>query len=55
MLLNRKDEVQSMIERLAQGPDIAAIRVYDKDGVVVMSAKRPEIGQRDRPRFGNVP
>jgi two-component system NtrC family sensor kinase len=46
MLLNRKDELQATIERLAQSPEIAAIRVYDKEGVIAMSAHREEIGSR---------
>ena len=46
MLLNRKDQVQSMIGRLAQGQSVAAIRIYDMDGVVTMSAFDDEIGQR---------
>jgi two-component system, NtrC family, sensor kinase len=46
MLLNRKDEVQATIERLARGPEIAAIRVYDKEGYVAMSAHSEEIGRR---------
>jgi two-component system NtrC family sensor kinase len=48
MLLNRKDEVQATIERLAQGPEIAAIRIYNKDpdGTIAMSAHREEIGHR---------
>jgi len=39
MLLNRKEEVQATIQRLAEGPAIAAIRVYDKEGFIVMSAR----------------
>ena len=46
MLLNRKEEVQATIQRLAEGPEIAAIRVYDKEGVIVMSAYEEEIGQK---------
>ncbi|HUG40758.1 MAG TPA: ATP-binding protein [Longimicrobiales bacterium] len=46
MLLNRLDEVQVMIERLAEGPDVAAIRVYDKDGAVVLSSDRGQLGER---------
>jgi len=46
MLLNRKEEVQATIERLADGPEIAAIRVYDKQGAIVMSAQRDEVGFR---------
>jgi two-component system NtrC family sensor kinase len=44
MLLNRLDEVQATIERLAEGPEVAAIRVYDKEGQVVLSSDRSEIG-----------
>jgi len=46
MLLNRKDQVQTMIGRLAQGPSVAAIRIYDMGGVVTMSAFADEVGQR---------
>ncbi len=45
MLLNRLDEVQDLITRLAAGPGVAAIRVYDKQGVIVLSAHREEIGR----------
>ncbi len=46
MLTNRKDDVQATISRLAEAPDIAAIRIYDKTGRIVMSARTEEIGQR---------
>ncbi|MEI8372520.1 MAG: ATP-binding protein [Planctomycetota bacterium] len=46
MLTNRKDDVQATISRLAETPDIAAIRIYDKTGRIVMSAHAEEIGQR---------
>jgi two-component system NtrC family sensor kinase len=46
MLLNRKDEVRATIERLAQGPEIAAIRVYDKEGTIMVSAHKDEVGRR---------
>ena len=46
MLTNRKDDVQATISRLAETPDIAAIRIYDKTGRIVMSAHVEEIGQR---------
>jgi two-component system, NtrC family, sensor kinase len=49
MLLNRKEEVQAAIERLARGPGIASIRVYDKEGAIVMSARKEEIGRRIEP------
>jgi uncharacterized membrane protein affecting hemolysin expression len=45
MLLNRKDEVQATIQRLAAEPEIAAVRVYDKQGTIVMSAQKEEIGR----------
>jgi two-component system, NtrC family, sensor kinase len=44
MLSNRKEDVQATIARLAETPDIAAIRVYDKTGRIVMSARPAEIG-----------
>ena len=46
MLANRKDDVQATIARLAETPDIAAIRVYDKTGRIVMSARPEEIGRQ---------
>ena len=46
MLLNRLDEVQTVIERLAEAPDLAAIRVYDKRGTIVLSAREEEVGRR---------
>jgi len=46
MLSNRKDDVQATISRLAETPDIAAIRIYDKTGRIIMSAHAEEIGQR---------
>ncbi len=44
MLLNLKEEVQASIERLAEEPEVAAIRIYDKDGAIVISAHPREIG-----------
>jgi two-component system NtrC family sensor kinase len=46
MLLDRKEEVQAAIMRLAEAPEIATIRVYDKNGFIVMSAVKKEIGRR---------
>ncbi len=46
MLANRKEDVQATISRLAETPDIAAIRIYDKTGRIVMSAQTEEIGKR---------
>lgn len=44
MLLNRKDQVQSVIERLGQGPSVTAIRIYDMGGELTMSSHPREIG-----------
>jgi len=49
MLLNQKEKVQAIIQRLAEGPEIAAIRVYDKEGTIMMSGQKEEIGQRIEP------
>ena len=46
MLLNRKADVQLMIERLAAGPDIACIRVYDKQGMYHDVRRKDEIGHQ---------
>lgn len=46
MLLNRNEEVQATIDRLAAGPEIAAIRVYDKKGTIRMSVQREEVGRQ---------
>lgn len=45
MLLNRLDQVQATFERLVDGSEIAAVRCYDKQGVIVLSANREEIGR----------
>ena len=54
MLLNRLDEVQAMIERLAEGGDVAVIRVFDKDGVVVLSSDATEV-RRTRAALSDPP
>lgn len=46
MLLNRLDEVQDTFQRLTDGSEIAAIRCYDKQGVIVLSASRDELGRQ---------
>jgi two-component system NtrC family sensor kinase len=45
MLLHRLDEVQVILERVAEGPEFAVVRVYDKRGEVVLSSAQTEIGQ----------
>ncbi|MDP2958522.1 MAG: ATP-binding protein [Longimicrobiales bacterium] len=46
MLLNRLDDVQATIERLAEGAEVAVIRVYDREGAIVLSSDRTEIGRK---------
>jgi len=45
MLLNRPDQLQATIERLAGAPEVAAIRVYDKGGTIARSADPSELGR----------
>ena len=54
MLLNLKEDVQATIERLGEGPELSAIRVYDLKGTTMMSAQEEEIGQADRSCLGHV-
>ncbi len=46
MLLNRQRDVGHTIDALGKGPGVYGIRIYDKDGKIVFSAKRREIGQK---------
>ncbi|MDX1584609.1 MAG: histidine kinase dimerization/phospho-acceptor domain-containing protein, partial [Thermoanaerobaculia bacterium] len=46
MLLNQLDEVQQTLERMGEGPDVLALRVFDKDGRIVMSSLPAEIGRQ---------
>lgn len=46
MLLNRPAEVQATIVRLAGAPEMASIRVYDKNGAIVRSADPTELGRK---------
>jgi hypothetical protein len=46
MLLNRKDQVQTIIQNLGRDPSVAAIRIYDMGGIVAMSSRPAEIGSR---------
>ncbi|HEX6851362.1 MAG TPA: ATP-binding protein [Candidatus Polarisedimenticolaceae bacterium] len=46
MLLNRKSEVQSALERLARGSTITAVRIFGPDGRIAMSSSREEVGRR---------
>ena len=44
MLLHRLDEVQETLERLVSSDAVEAIRIYDKDGAIVLSGHGEEIG-----------
>ncbi|MFG0284885.1 MAG: sensor histidine kinase [Phycisphaerales bacterium JB039] len=44
MLLNRPQEVQATIERLVNAPEMSAIRVYDKGGMITRSTHQAELG-----------
>jgi two-component system NtrC family sensor kinase len=46
MLLNRKDQVQSIIENLGRDSSVAAIRIYDMGGNVAMASHPDDIGGR---------
>ena len=46
MLANRKDQVQRTIERLARGPGVTSIRIYDNDGTLRLAADQQEVGRR---------
>ncbi len=48
MLLNQLDEVQALLERMVESPGMLAIRVYDKQGQIVLSASPDEIGEAAR-------
>ncbi len=46
MLLNRKEDVHHIIEQVQQAPGVRAVRIYDKQGVIIYSAEEGEIGRR---------
>ncbi len=46
MLLNREQDVAHTVDALGSGPGVYAIRIYNKDGRIVFSANREEIGQK---------
>ncbi|MBZ0173044.1 MAG: HAMP domain-containing protein, partial [Phycisphaerales bacterium] len=46
MLLNRLDDVQATLERLGRSPEFTAIRIYNKDGAVVLAANPDDRGVR---------
>jgi len=48
MLLNRLADVQKTIERLVAAPEVKAIRVYNKDGVIALSGAPEELNHNLR-------
>lgn len=46
MLLNRKEDVHETIRRISETPDVAAIRIFDKNGAVIFSTDENDVGQR---------
>jgi len=46
MLLNRKDDVHHLIRTVAGAPGVVGIRIYDKEGTIIHSARPEEIGRR---------
>ena len=45
MLLNKLDELQVTLERLAEAPEIDSIRVYNTDGQIVLASDPTELGR----------
>ena len=46
MLLNRKEDVHEIIRAIAAEPGIEGVRVYDKQGVIIFSARPSDIGHQ---------
>ncbi len=46
MLLNRQLDVGKTIVALGSGPGVYGIRIFDKDGRIIFSSKKSEIGRR---------
>ena len=49
MVLDHREVVGTTIDRLAGAPDVAAIHVYDNQGVVRFSSDRDTVGRRVQP------
>jgi two-component system NtrC family sensor kinase len=46
MLVNRKDDVQYIVQLISSSPGIEAIKIYNKTGVVAFSRDPAEVGQK---------
>lgn len=44
MLLNRREDVYQIITTVGSEPDIEAVRIYNKRGVITFSSKKDELG-----------
>ncbi len=46
MLLNRKDDVGEIIATVGKLPGVAGVRIYDKQGTIIVSADTSEVGHQ---------
>lgn len=46
MLLNRKEDVDQIITTIADLPGVAGVRIYDKQGTIIVSAQPGEVGRK---------
>jgi two-component system NtrC family sensor kinase len=46
MLLNRKQDVRYVIQTIARQPGVDGVRIYDKQGFIMLSADSEEIGRQ---------
>ncbi len=46
MLLNRKEDVDQIITTIAGLPGVAGVRIYDKQGTIIVSADAGEVGRQ---------
>jgi histidine kinase len=46
MLLNRKEDVDQIINTIADLPGVAGVRIYDKQGTIIVSADAGEVGRQ---------
>ena len=45
MLINRKEDVNQIINAVAAGPEVDGIRIYNKYGTIIYSSRVEEVGQ----------
>lgn len=46
MLLNRKEDVPYIIQAIAAEPGVEGVRIYDKQGAIIVSADAAEVGRQ---------